>query len=184
MSHERTLIRKAAKAALLGQTAAASRVFVSRMGPAKTDELPALYLYANDEDVEENSANSAPRELFRKVMLSIECWQSAAGIDPEQLEDSFDDIALQIETAMDFDPTLADTASWEWISSTVSGISNDGNRPMGCIKLTYSCPYRTFQRTAARDAALPALSTIDVKTKVTPDLPATNQAEDVVTFTP
>lgn len=181
--HERKLIRNAAKAALVGATAAGSRVFVSRMGPLANAELPAICLYTNNDETKDG-ADSTPRDLWREFTLSVEAWVSAAGVDPAALEDSFDALALQIETALDLDVTLGDTCSWEWPANTVTGISNQGNRPMGCIKVDYTVQYRTDQRTAARDGALPDLTLVDIKTAVTPDMPDADQAEDTITFTP
>ncbi len=101
MAHQRTVIRNAVVALLLGQTAAASRVYAARRAPSlRKNELPAICVYTDEED--SDTGQSAPRELEREVDLLV-----VAFVMPDDDADAaMDDIALQVETAMHADPYL------------------------------------------------------------------------------
>ncbi len=105
MVHQRTVIRHAVVALLLGQTAAATRVYAARQLPVRKGELPAVMVFTNRDPVDPDSADTAPRELRRRLELVIDAL--VAGVDGAALEDALDAIALQIETAMAADPYLS-----------------------------------------------------------------------------
>lgn len=176
--HERQLLREAVIAALLNQTSAGSRVTKSRLAPAQIAELPTISVYTDTEtasvDIE------APRELLRKPSVSIDAWLM---IPPSgNLDDAFDAIALEIETAMDTDWTLGGTAGDSFLSSTEFGMKLDGERTMGCLHLEYTVEYRTAQRTVAAEAALPNFNTIDVKMPKVDGKTTTDTATEVHDF--
>ncbi len=144
MAHERKDIRDAAIAALLGETDAGSRVSASRMAPPQNAELPCLSVYTDDETVDPASKNTTPRELRRTVTLAIEGWVSVPAGDA--LDDAFDALALEIETAMDADADLDQTVYSCVLDRTEMGVKMDGNRPMGCVRLEYTATYLTDLR--------------------------------------
>ncbi len=154
--HERAQLRAAAILQLIGAegslpsityaTAAGARVTSSRRAPNDTDELPCISVYTDSEQIDPASQNTNPRELKRRPVLAIEAWVKVpAGGD---VDAALDAIALEIETAMDGDDTLDDTASESILESTETGVKLDGARPMGCIRLEYATVYRTDLRIA------------------------------------
>lgn len=147
--HERQAIREAVVAQLVGvapvfRTAARDRVTKSRMAPIR-GELPAINVYTDGEEIDANSKNSAPRELMRTMTVTIEAWAKYA----ENVDDALDDLALEIETAMDLDLNLANTAFDSVLERTEIGIKLDGDRPMGCVHLEYAVTFHTDLRVAA-----------------------------------
>jgi hypothetical protein len=155
--HERKAIRDAVVAQLSGQTAAGARVFASRQSSVKKVELPAICVYTDSEEVDEESADSSPRWLKRKLLLAVEVWAGAAsGVD-----DVLDALALEVETAMDSDDSLGGTAFWSWPASTEVGLTEIGNQPVGCCRMLYTVVYKTDLRTETRDGAFDDLKTVD-----------------------
>lgn len=173
-THERKAIRAAVVAQLSGHTAAGTRVFPSRQPPVREVELPAICVYTDSEEVDEESANSAPRWLKRKAIVAIEVW-AAAG---DAVDDVLDALALEVETAMDSDDSLGGTAFWVWPTSTEIGITAIGKIPVGCCRMLYTVTYKTDLRTEARDAAFDALKTVDTKYDLAAAQAPADQAED------
>src|SRR5882724_2800579 len=100
MAHPRKLIRHAAVATLVAaNTAAGARVKATRVEPNKKSELPALAVYTLGEQTDKDSEMFAPRELTRDLKLEITGWVSHTDADPA--DDKMDDLAEQIEAAMD-----------------------------------------------------------------------------------
>jgi hypothetical protein len=177
--HERKQIRDAVVAALSGHTSAAARVYPSRIRSLANEELPAICVYTDAEQTDEPSANTAPRELKRSMQVAIEAWVSVVANGP--VDDAFDAIALEIETAMDADDSLGGTVFWAWPSSTEFGIDNKGARPMGCVKIEYTCVYHSELRTSAQDAARADLKKIDVQYDLNDAQPdVRDRAEDLI----
>lgn len=181
MAHERQDIRNAIVAQLSGKTDAGTRIFKSRMVPLRSAELPALSVYMMSETIDAGSVNTAPRELKRTLTVAIVAWVNAADKLMEKLDDTFDAIALQIETAMDADLCLGDTAFISSLSAIDTVIDMEGDRPMGCIRLEYSVVYHTDLRTQVADAAREEFNTLDVKTAVVRGMASADQTEDLIT---
>lgn len=148
--HERQAIREAIIAQLTGiapayPTDAQARVFKSREAPVRIAELPAINIYIDSELIAPGSELSSPRELKRVVVIAIEGWVRAS----ENVDDALDALALQIETAMDSDPYLANNAFDSILASTETGIKLTGDKPMGCVHLEYAITYHSQVRTPA-----------------------------------
>lgn len=148
--HERQAIREAVIAQLIGtapafRTSAQGRVTKSRMAPMRGTELPAINIYTDGDETDANSKDTAPRELKRTTVVTIEAWAKYA----ENVDDALDDLALEIETAMDRDLNLANTAFDSVLERTEIGIKLDGDRPMGCVHLEYAVTFHTDLRVAA-----------------------------------
>ncbi len=151
--HERQAIREAILAQLLGtapayRTSAGARVYKSREAPNRKAELPAINIYTDSEPVDEGSKNTAPRELKRIAVIAIEAWVTAS----DNVDDALDALALEIETAMDLDVNLADTAFDSILLSTDIGLKLDGERPMGVLHLEYAVTYHSQIRAPAPTA--------------------------------
>lgn len=160
MPHERTSIREAVVAQLVaGSTVAAARVYGSRLKPVTEAELPAILVYTDSETVDPASAISSPRWLKRTLELTVEGLARVA----EDLQTTLDDLALEIETAMDSDLEFGETAFSSALASSEIGMKVDGNQPIGMVRLVYNVVYETDLRVAARDSAMDDLSTVDIR---------------------
>lgn len=145
--HERQAIREAIVAQLIGtapdfRTDARERVFKSRHAPVRHSELPAINVYTESESIKPGSESTAPRELTRTVTVAIEAWTQMT----ENVDDALDELALQIETAMDVDLNLAGTAFDSVLNSTEIGITTAAERPMGVIHLEYAVTFHSDLR--------------------------------------
>lgn len=164
-THQRTLIRQAVKAILIGTgpsyaTAAGTRVFDSRAVPFERLDLPAIAFYMPSEEIE---TDRAPRELFRTAELHIEAMVREPGgpNGAQSVEDALDAMALQIERAMHADWTLTQTCSNSEMQSAESEVFEQGNKLVGLLRLVYSVAYYTYAPDSA-DVPLPDFDTADV----------------------
>lgn len=145
MAHPRKLIRQAVVAQLAGATAAGARVQGTRVEPHRKSQLPAISVYTLREPVDlDASAGTAPRELTRDVKVEIVGWVAHSDANP--VDDAMDDLAEQIEAAMDADPYLGGKAGDSVLEETVMQVLEDDGRSdplIGIVTLTYSVTYRT-----------------------------------------
>lgn len=145
MAHPRKLIRQAVVALLAGaNTAASTRVLGTRVEPLKKAQLPTISVYTLSEGVDPASAETAPIELKRDVKVEIAGW--VAHTDALHVDDAMDDLAEQIEAAMDSDYYLGGAAADQMLESTSMQVLEDDGRSadlIGIVTLTYSVTYRT-----------------------------------------
>ncbi len=171
--HERKQLRDAIVAQLIAAaTSAGSRVFATRLAPVPEAQLPAISVYTDDETVDPASANTAPRELKRTVLVRVDCWVAGAPLD-----DGLDAIALEVETAMDGDCEFDQTAFSSIMTGTEFGMKMEGSRPMGVVSLTYSCVYNTFLRV---DDPTDDFDTADIRFSLEGEQAALDQANDLL----
>lgn len=145
MAHPRKLIRLAVVAQLIAAgTAAGARVYADRVDPHKSGATPAVCVYTLNELVDQDSANSRPRELRRDLQLEVVGY--VTGLDEETVVDALDDLAEQIETAMDGDRTFGGKASDSVLDDTAMTVLLENGRSsplVGIVVLTYAVTYRT-----------------------------------------
>ena len=178
MAHPRTLIRQAVVAQLLSVTAAGARVYDSKISPARKGDLPGIVVYTPSEAVDVDTERS-PRELERSCDLKIAGL--VRGADEAEVSLAMDDLALQIETAMDSDPYLNGAAGDSVLAGTDTEIGVDNGRSdplVGIVELTYAVTYRT---TPAEPTAADDFLTVDAKQKVVGGVSDTVQIEDQFT---
>lgn len=177
MAHPRKLIRNAIVAVLkAAATAADQRVFKSRSIPWRTVELPAISVLCVTEEVDEASAQTTPRELVRSadIVLDLVAWVPADG----DVDDVLDDLAEQVEAAMDANRYLDDTASDSRLVSSEFGEVPEGNRPIGALRLTYRVQYLAHApASTSHDALKTAVVTYNLGGAQHPG----NRAQDQVT---
>lgn len=142
--HHRRVIREAVVALLqAGETDAGDRVFKNRVLPMRIRgdkaELPAILVYSLEEDVDDDSATTAPRELTRRLSLAVDAL--AVGAD-EEVDDDLDQLAEQIEAVMHADPFLGGVAADSILGGTIIEFDGDGERVIGRVGLTYEVTYR------------------------------------------
>lgn len=146
MAHPRKLIRQGFVALLVrANTAAGVRVVGTRVEPHKKAQLPAISVYTLRESVDQDaSTGAAPRELTRAVKVEIVGW--VAHSDTLPVDDAMDDLAEQIEAAVDADPYLGSEAADSILEETTMQVLEDDGRSdplIGIVTLTYSVTYRT-----------------------------------------
>jgi hypothetical protein len=149
MAHQRQIIRDYVIAQLIvANTAAGARVTNSRRDDYRKGDLPAISVYTDEETVDQEQSNTAPREYTRDLTMDIVGWVFPG----DNVDNGLDDLAVQIEAMMDGDrylgtiPPLADTAraANTTLQSTKRAIRNEGDTPVGVIKLSYLVTYRWF----------------------------------------
>jgi hypothetical protein len=173
--HQRHLIRHAVLDRLLQATDAQDRVELMRISPHAHSNLPAIAIYATEEQVDSESAKSAPRELMRVLDLVVEVACSVS----EQLDDQLDAISLQVERAMHKDPTLGELVADCILAGTKLGVDDSGRQPVGAAILTYRVTYQTFAPEAA-DVPLGDFATARVTHAPAGTTPTTPPAIDSV----
>lgn len=141
MTHPRKVIRTAVRDALDGATAAGANVFASRVDPYRLQTLPAVGVYSLEESVDDESAETSPRELTRRLSLVVEGWVTVAGADPA--DDLLDDLTEEIEAAMDVDRYFGGNAAESILTDTTSERITVGDRDMAMAALVYRVTYRT-----------------------------------------
>lgn len=181
MAHQRKLIRQAVVALLISaNTAAGARVLGTRFDPHKKSQLPAISVYSLNEETDQDlSAQSAPRELTRKLQLEIAGF--VAHSDAVPVDDAMDNLAEQIEAAMDANRYLTDTAADSILDGCVMEVVEDDGRSdpiIGVVALTYLVTYRT---SPAAPTGLGDFVTVDAKYQLEGGVEDTVPAEDTFT---
>ena len=138
MSHVRQQIRERIAANVTGLTTTGSNVFASRVYNISTSELPALLVYAISESSERDSFLSS-NGLERVVDILVEGYATTSA----NLDSVLDTIAAEVETAVAGDPTCNGLCKDIFLSNTDVDLTPDGQKPVGSIKLTFQCTYRT-----------------------------------------
>ena len=135
--HVRKQIRKAAVAALQGLGTTGNRVYESRVYPLDRAKMPGLLVYTTTED---SAREDSPNESMRDVILLV---YGVARIS-DKLEDELDDIALEVEIALD-ELGLAGLAKiYHGIQGTVVTMeADDADKPHGAIAMEFLYTYRT-----------------------------------------
>lgn len=136
--HVRQQIRKAASVALQGLATTGDRVYESRVYPLGKAGLPGLCIYTPSEA---SSREESPTESMRDVTLMVHGLVQIS----ESLEDELDDIALEVEKALDELGLIGGLAKiYHGIQGTNTVMSGDEvAEPHGAIELEFLYTYRT-----------------------------------------
>jgi len=138
MAHKRKLIRDAVVAALTGLTTTGVNVSVDPVYDIEAVKLPQLVITTGDESADPVAYGSGYRTYQRVLNLSIEAIAQAT----TGLADTLDQIALEVETAINADPTLAATA----MDAVLTGIRQQiekASQPIGRMSIDYDITYVT-----------------------------------------
>ena len=129
MSHARQQIREACAALVTGLTTTGSRVFQSRMRPQASASLPCLLVTTNDEEITPGTIGTI---YERSLLLSIRGFAMGSAT----LDDTLDQIAVEVETAM---------AAYYRATLTAIEIDFDDEieKPVGSVDLRYRVMYHT-----------------------------------------
>lgn len=145
--HLRRQIRDQVATMLAGLTTTGSNVFVTRAHPAEQANLPALLIYTLSETADLSTDDAQGVKTYRRTLeLAVEGVAQGVSVD-----DVLDDIALEVEEAIEADPTLGGLAWDSALTDTSIDVSRDGKKEGGSVRLVYSI---TYYATAADPSSL------------------------------
>ena len=140
MSHKRQIIRDAIINQLKDKTDAGSNVYGNRAKPLFDQSIPAILVYSKQENILEDQYNiDGYAPLKRDLEIAIE----AVIIASDEFDQKLDDIASQIESALDGFEIETRKADLIKLKSTEIDYSIEGSKIYGAVRLTYSVIYRT-----------------------------------------
>lgn len=175
MTHQRQVIREAAKVMLLNQGPWLDRVFTNRMRalsqrPAQRSDrsqLPALVIYTRKETAD--IFNAAPREYKCQVEVIIEIVADAT----DDVDDLLDGMAETVERILGRDDTIAETADdCEYVGADMTIVDGGVERAIGAVALTFQATYYRMAPDEDYNATLPDLISVHV------DYSLDNQQDD------
>ena len=147
----RKVIRKKVVEILKGQTDVGAAVFPNATVPPWHNELPVILVYPRSEGI--SLYGQAPKELERDLDLTIEIIAtgpeenedlSTPDVGEKTLEDILDDIAEQVEQALDVDDSLQSTCDGSSLQNTEFEFDAGGGSPIGSCRLTWGITYYTM----------------------------------------
>lgn len=139
MSHVRQQIRIAIEARLTGLATTGARVHLSRIYTVA--DVPALLIYASDEESELDTSGR-PAKLRRFLDIQI---QGLAGTADSSLDDTLDEIAKEVEVAVNSDTTFGGQVQRARLTQTEFSLVGDGEKQFGSVRLNYRMQYRTAE---------------------------------------
>ena len=142
MSHVREQIRDAVVNAVTYLDLTARRVFRTRVYPMDSESLPGICVYTQSETSSPATIGglTSVSTYLRVMLVNIEVYAKAS-VD---LDNTLDDIAVEIETAMATDATLDGLVEDTVLSGTeIDIMGGDSEQPVGVMRLTYNVTYRT-----------------------------------------
>ena len=152
MSHPRSIIRNAIINQLNGKTDAEDRIYGNRAKPLFDQFLPAILVYAKDENIiEERYEIDGFGPLKRDLEIAIE----AVILGGDDFDQKLDDLSSQIEKALDgfeFETRKSDIIK---LKSTEIDSSIEGSKIYGAVRLTYSITYHTQVKQPLDEGILP-----------------------------
>jgi hypothetical protein len=136
-THLRKQIREAVATLVTGLSTTSARVHQSRMRPKSDAGLPCLLVHTNDTE----QIEAADTNTLQQRSLPIAIRGIAKG--GATLDDTLDQIALEVETALAADPRLGGKASMSRLVSVDTDFDDTTDKPVGEIQLTYLYTYFT-----------------------------------------
>jgi hypothetical protein len=135
MPHGRQQIRAALVAQLTGLAATGARVFAGRVEPLAVSECPGLNVRVSSETTREDLLTLLDNDAPREVQILVEGYISAGG------EDALDQIALEVETALEADPTIDGLVDQLAYEGALLRRVPEGEFDHAVVTLTYSATY-------------------------------------------
>ncbi len=138
MAHARETIRTLIKTRLTSLSTTGANVYSMRVYPVET--LPCLSIYINNESVESITLNG---DQYRVIDLTVEGRAKATS----ELDNTLDDIAAEVETALFTDETLSgNVKSIEYVATEIE-LNDELEQPAGIIRLSFNVFYRVNKTT-------------------------------------
>lgn len=142
-THMRRQIREAVATLVTGLATTSTRVHQSRMRPKGDAGLPCLLVHTNDTEqiatIETTTMDSFGSIQERTLPIVIRGIAKAA----TDLDDTLDQIALEVETALAGDPRLGGLANRSALRSVDTDFDDSTDKPVGEVLLTYEFVYFT-----------------------------------------
>jgi len=135
MSHARQQIRDAVVTAVTGLAATGSNVFAGRVYPMTAAELPGICVYT----MNETSELMTKTTLMRQVQVNVEAYVKAT----DDFEDVVDDIAAEVEAAIEGDAALPALVKDIHATEFEKDLIKDGEKPVGMGVITFTATYTT-----------------------------------------
>lgn len=133
---KRQEIREALKNMLLDNTDVGSNVFTNRVSAFWREEFPCISIFMKDES--SSPRNLSTRATVRTGSLIIQVINEAT----EDLDNSLDTIAEQIESIIDTDPSLTATVQSCILTDSEIELSGEvSTKPIGSLTLVYEIKY-------------------------------------------
>lgn len=141
MKHPRQDIREAIATRLKEvSTSAGDNIFISRAKPLFDQNLPAILIYASNEQINEERWHS---DGFGPLVRELEIFIEAVDFGKEELDNNLDTLALQIENALDGWDIPNRQSSILKFKGTDMDMTIDGNKTYGAVRLAFDLTYRT-----------------------------------------
>lgn len=140
MAHVRKQIRDNVVTTLTGLTTTGTNVYRTRIYPLASGKLPGLAIYTNSETSVYETLNR-PRTRSRTLELMVEGYVSGT----VNLDNTLDQIAVEVEEAMETDPTRNGLAKDTQLTSTEIELVGEGESVAGMIKMTFEIMYFTVE---------------------------------------
>ncbi len=138
MAHVRKQIRDNVVTTLTGLTTTTTNVYRTRIYPLATGKLPGLAIYTNSESSTYETL-TIPRTRSRTLELMVEGYVSGT----TNLDNSLDQIAVEVEEAMETDPTRGGLAKDTQLTTTEIELVGEGEKVAGVIRMTFEIMYFT-----------------------------------------
>lgn len=145
MAHVRRQIRERVGTTLTGLATTAARVYQTRTVSLPDSLLPALCIYTLSE-ASASEHGDTPRSQMRELRLAIEGYARATA----DLDDTLDQIAVEVEEAMAADRTLnglafeTELVAVEILLAKTQG-EEGGDRQIGVARFIYAVRYQVVE---------------------------------------
>ncbi len=144
MAHVRKQIRDAVVTRVTSLTTTGANVYRSRFYPIAAPKLPGLLVYTLNEGVETTTITK-PRTKMRSLDVVIEGY----AIANSNLDNTLDQISLEVEEAMATDTTFGGLAKDSTLVSVeVEMNAGEGEQVSGYVRLTFTVVYATSETDA------------------------------------
>ena len=138
MAHVRQLIRDNVITAVTSLSTTGANVYRTRIYPLEAGNLPGLCVYTSVEDSAADTMTGT-RGMERSCDIIIEAFVRAVS----NYDNTMDTISAEIEAAMATDVTRGGNAKDTVLVRSEVELSDEGDRPLAMVRLTYSVLYRT-----------------------------------------
>jgi len=136
MAHARTQIRDAIVTQLTGLPTTGGNVFKNRVYALEPTALPAIVVTTDTEEIDPNATG----QLHRSMEVTLRLLAKAT----DGLDDTLDDMAAEVETAMaNGFPLGAGISQQITLVAVAVELNGEGDQPHGVMTLTYRVDYFT-----------------------------------------
>ena len=140
--HIRQQVREAVKALLLDRTDAERRVFSGKADRVEGDNWPQILIMFSEESKQEEESVRDRESRAGKLNITG-FFRELRGDDGEALLDRADDLALQVERAIQIDPKFGGIAKQTYYFDTIIATDGDGSSIELAITISYGVQYHT-----------------------------------------